>query len=208
MRSASPSGQPSQGLCPQRHERNARDERNAKGDEPRQNAVVVEGLAEHANDTTAAARTLFRPACPKPYRALSSRVGGKGSAHLCARQPGGGAPYSRAAVSSQIVTGPSLTSATCMCAPNTPVGTGLPRSRSSARTNAANAGAATSGAAAALYEGRAPLRVDAKRVNWLTARSSPPTSVIERFITPASSSKMRKVTILRDSQSRSASVSV
>ena len=32
--------------------------------------------------------------------------------------------------SSRIVTGPSLTSSTCMCAPNTPVSTGTPSARS------------------------------------------------------------------------------
>jgi hypothetical protein len=51
------------------------------------------------------------------------------------------------------------------------------------------------------------LRVDAWSVNWLTASNSPPTSAIERFMMPASSSKMRRLTIFRASQSRSASVS-
>ena len=83
------------------------------------------------------------------------------------RLPGAAAPrrgphgHSRARESSQIVTGPSLTSCTCMCAPNTPVGTGLPEAAASAPTNAANAGSAISGAAAAVYDGRLPLRVDA-----------------------------------------------
>ena len=109
--------------------------------------------------------------------------------------------------SSQIVTGPSLTSATCIIAPNTPVGTGLPSSVESSATNASNAGRATSGRAAAAYDGRLPLRVDAYSVNCDTARTSPPTSCTERFITPASSSKTRSCTILRASQSRSSAVS-
>ena len=48
-----------------------------------------------------------------------------------------------------------------MCAPNTPVGTGLPSAAASDATNASNAGSATSGRAAAVYDGRLPLRVDA-----------------------------------------------
>ena len=43
----------------------------------------------------------------------------------CARDPAGGR-YSRVAESIQSVTGPSLIKATCMCAPNTPVGDGAP----------------------------------------------------------------------------------
>ena len=44
--------------------------------------------------------------------------------------PRGGPGRSRLYVSSRIVTGPSLTSSTCMCAPNTPVSTGTPSARS------------------------------------------------------------------------------
>ena len=47
--------------------------------------------------------------------------------------------------SSQIVTGPSLTSATFMSAPKTPVATGLPNARASAATNASNFGRAIAG---------------------------------------------------------------
>ena len=68
----------------------------------------------------------------------------RGAAHRASGLP------NQDAVSSQIVTGPSLLSVTSMWAPKTPVGTRLPSSRSSACTNAANPGAATSGGAAAL----------------------------------------------------------
>src|SRR5664279_906262 len=111
--------------------------------------------------------------------------------------------HSRTRESSQMVTGPSLTNATSMCAPNAPVATGLPAARAKASTNASNAGFAISGAAAPDHDGRLPLRVDACSVNWLTASTSPPTSRTDRFITPASSSKMRMSTILRASQSLS-----
>ena len=74
--------------------------------------------------------------------------------------------------SSQMVTGPSLTSATCIDAPKTPVATGWPCAAASAATNRSNRGAATSGGAAADHEGRLPLRVDANSVNWLTASMS------------------------------------
>ena len=48
--------------------------------------------------------------------------------------PPGGAARRIAQASSRIVTGPSLTSSTAMCAPKTPVATGTP----AARTSAAN----------------------------------------------------------------------
>lgn len=43
--------------------------------------------------------------------------------------------YSRALVSMRMVTGPSFTSATCMSAPNSPEGTGLPSSAASLLRN-------------------------------------------------------------------------
>ena len=52
--------------------------------------------------------------------------------------------------SSQIVTGPSLTSETFMSAPKTPVGTDLPRRDASFLTKRSNAGAACSGLAASV----------------------------------------------------------
>jgi hypothetical protein len=55
-----------------------------------------------------------------------------------------------------IVTGPSLTSATIMCAPNTPVWTRAPRSRRD-WTTAATIGSATGPGAAADQDGLRPL---------------------------------------------------
>jgi hypothetical protein len=61
MPSRNPPGQPPDGLSPEQHERDGRGQSDAHCDEPLQNAVAVELLAEHGNDTTAAARTLFHP---------------------------------------------------------------------------------------------------------------------------------------------------
>ncbi len=58
------------------------------------------------------------------------------------------------------VTGPSLVRLTCMSAPNTPVSTWAPCSRRAA-TKAATRGSLTGRGAAALQEGRRPLRVSA-----------------------------------------------
>src|SRR5690606_20422512 len=58
------------------------------------------------------------------------------------------------------VTGPSLTSSTAMCAPNRPVATSTPRSRSRA-TTASTSGSATGPGAAPFHDGRRPLRVSA-----------------------------------------------
>ena len=69
----------------------------------------------------------------------------------CQGCAGGGAVtrYSRSRESSHTVTGPSLTSATCMFAPNTPVCTGCPIRVASICTNASKRGCAMSGGAAA-----------------------------------------------------------
>ena len=66
--------------------------------------------------------------------------------------------------SSCTVTGPSLTSSTCMCAPNTPVSTWAP-SRRSASAKAVTSGSATAPGAAAFHVGRLPFAVLAYRVN-------------------------------------------
>ena len=55
---------------------------------------------------------------------------------------------------------------------------------------------------------RLPFLVEAWRVNWLTTRMSPRVSSTERFITPRSSSKMRRFTILCVSQSMSSRLSL
>ena len=60
--------------------------------------------------------------------------------------------------SSSTVTGPSLTSSTCMCAPNTPVSTCAP-SRRNASAKAVTSGSATAPGAAAFQVGRRPFVV-------------------------------------------------
>ena len=60
--------------------------------------------------------------------------------------------------SSNTVTGPSLTSWTCMSAPKTPVSTWAPRARS-ASAKAVTSGSATAPGAAAFHVGRLPLAV-------------------------------------------------
>ena len=58
-----------------------------------------------------------------------------------------------------------------------------------------------SGLAALMYDGRLPFLVEACNVNWLMTRISPPSSRIDLFITPFSSSKIRRFTIFLQSQS-------
>ena len=87
--------------------------------------------------------------------------------------------------SSNTVTGPSLTSSTCMCAPNTPDSTCAPSPRR-ASANDVTSGSATARGAAAFQAGRRPLAVLAYRVNWLTTRIGAPTSLAD-----FSSSRMR-----------------
>ena len=58
--------------------------------------------------------------------------------------------------SSSTVTGPSLTSSTCMSAPNTPVSTWAPR-RAARRRTPSTSGSATAPGAAAFHVGRRPL---------------------------------------------------
>ena len=65
-----------------------------------------------------------------------------------------------------------------------------------------------SGGAAREKPGRLPLSMPcAASVNWLTARTEPPTAESGRFILPASSRKMRRAEILRASLSAPFSVS-
>ena len=108
----------------------------------------------------------------------------------------------------QMVTGPSFSNSTCMSAPNWPVLTGLPKAMLNSLQNCSYSGMEISGRAARIYDGRLPFLVEACRVNWLTTRMSPLVSRMERFITPFSSSKMRRWTILRHSQSMSSAPSV
>jgi len=129
----------------------------------------------------------------------AERPGGAGSGKVSA--------YSRDRESSHSVTGPSLTSATCMFAPKTPVRTGRPLRAASILTNASNSGCAMPGGAARDHDGRLPLRVDAYSVNCETASSDPCSSTTERFITPASSSNIRTSAIFRASHSPSSGAS-
>ena len=95
-----------------------------------------------------------------------------------------------------MVTGPSLTRATCMSAPKTPVATGRPVAAARAEQNWSQSGAAESGRAARMKDGRFPFFTAAKRVNWETTRRPPEMSVTERFMRPESSAKMRRREIL------------
>ena len=67
------------------------------------------------------------------------------------------------------VTGPSLVKVTCISAPKTPVATSAP-SRRKEETKASIRGSLIARGAAALHDGRRPLRVSAYSVNWLTTR--------------------------------------
>jgi len=76
------------------------------------------------------------------------------------------------------VTGPSFTSETCMCAPNSPVATSAWHARAAASSPSNNA-RATAGSAAVLKPGRVPLWVSAASVNWGTSNKPPPMSLSE-----------------------------
>ena len=102
----------------------------------------------------------------------------------CALRSWAAPAYSGHFESIQIVTGPSLISDTCMSAPKRPVATLRPSSCSSRNTNRSKRGREISGGAARLHDGRFPFFTEAKRVNWLTASTSPATSSTLRFITP------------------------
>ncbi len=73
------------------------------------------------------------------------------------------------------VIGPSLTSSTCILAPNRPVATSAPSAASSS-TMASTSGSAMCAGAAAFHDGRRPLPVSAYRVNWLITSSGASTS--------------------------------
>ena len=64
-----------------------------------------------------------------------------------------------------MVTGPSLTRLTCMSAPKTPVATGRLVAAARAAQNWLQSGAACSGRAARMKDGRFPFLTAAKRVN-------------------------------------------
>ncbi len=82
------------------------------------------------------------------------------------------------------MTGPSFTSSTSMCAPNDAPPDADTRGAPARAANASTRSAATSGAAAAVHDGRRPLRTSPYSVNCDTTRTSPPTSASARFILP------------------------
>jgi len=104
------------------------------------------------------------------------------------------------------VTGPSFTSSTSIAAPNSPVSTGRPVSRSSSRKRSYR-GMAVSGRAASTKLGRRPLRASPYSVNCETTRRAPSTSARERFIFPSSSGKTRSPTTLSAIQASASPVS-
>lgn len=110
-------------------------------------------------------------------------------------------------VSTLIVTGPSLIKLTCISAPNTPVCICLPMSWLNCCIICSYNSIACSGRAAWINEGRLPLAVLAWSVNWLTNNIFPSISLMLWFILPCWSEKIRRLTILDDSQTTSSSVS-
>ena len=103
------------------------------------------------------------------------------------------------------VTGPSLTSATRISAPNRPVATVAPSYERGDDVGDERLGVLrTSGGDPT---GTTTGRVSPYNVNWLTTRTSAPRSLADRFITPASSSNTRRFHSLRAIHSASASVS-
>ena len=94
-----------------------------------------------------------------------------------------------------------------MSAPNFPVGTSRPSSSATRAVKRSYIGREKASGAALTYDGRLPLRVEACSVNWLTTSTSPPTCRTSRFITPCSSSKIRRRTSLPARYSISSSVS-
>ena len=110
-----------------------------------------------------------------------------------------------ASVSNSSVTGPSLTDATSMSAPNSPCCGGKPASAQKPR-NFSYRSRARSGAAAWEKPGRRLLR-SAYSVNWETTRSDPWTCSRLLFILPFSSSNTRRRQILSASFRAVSSVS-
>ena len=103
-------------------------------------------------------------------------------------------------VSRMMVTGPSLARRTRMWEPNRPSFTSSPCERR-ASLNPCHVCSACAGAPAFTKFGRLPLRTSAYSVNWEMDSTLPFTSWMERFILPFSSSKTRRLAILRASQS-------
>lgn len=92
-----------------------------------------------------------------------------------------------------IVTGPSFSRDTFISAPKIPVST-VPRLSRIFSFVYSQSNFAFSGHSASIKDGRFHFLQFAHRVNWLTDKISPPISIIDRFIFPCSSSKIRKFT--------------
>ena len=134
----------------------------------------------------------------RPADRADARAGHLGAAR---RGPGTAETGSPGHISRMSVTGPSLTRLTFMSAPNTPVCTRAPSSRSAAAT-ASTSGSATGPGAAACQVGRRPFRVSAYSVNWLITSNGACTS--EQDFSPC---RMRSPHSLAASFAASASVS-
>ena len=100
--------------------------------------------------------------------------------------------------------GAVVTSSTSICAPNKPDSTGREDRSERIASISRNKGSALSGRAAASKPGRFPFCASPYRVNCETTRIPPPTSATDRFIFPASSSKIRSLTIFSAIQATAA----
>src|SRR3990172_8378499 len=155
---------------------------------------------------------------PDDHRAGRIRGGGRHgrrvarrARHRLRQESGGGrGPVSggdignRGYFSSRIVTGPSFTSSTSICAPNKPDSTGREDRPFRIASIPRNKGSALPGRSAASKPGRFPFCASPYRVNCETTRTPPPTSATDRFIFPASSSKILSLTIFSAIQATSA----
>ena len=109
-------------------------------------------------------------------------------------------------LSSMMVTGPSFRISTSICAWKRPVSTFNPLFLKR-KTNLSKSASASSGGAASVKPGRRPFLVSAIKVNWLTAKSSPPMPLTDRLNFPWLSPKILSPMILSARYLASCSVS-
>ena len=192
--------------------------RRATAARPHSTAFVRGSAATEQRSSIASWRRRWRTLRLDPGEAAESIVDGleagapTSSSTTLDFRPSRDIPVSRtrftpasAPASRTIVTGPSLTSATSMRAPKTPLSTPRPRSRS--------APAEALVQALRLLRRRAgetrpvALAVSASSVNWLTTRTAPPVSRTERSKRPSSFAKIRSRATFPASRSASASPS-
>lgn len=119
------------------------------GEGAKKNAIILESVVGRTPLGIAAAAEAGSWALAEPARAAAERADERPDG-LAGGTPPVRRDQSRRAVSNQIVTGPSLQSATRMWAPKTPVGTARPNPDSRLATNWRKSGAATSGGAASV----------------------------------------------------------